>query len=166
MLEKKCLFKSHIKSKCYFNRKIFTSEALSHFSVEWPCRKTSCCIYYSRWSEDWQLSRKAAHHFDPRVRTCGQHQYWPNTFQRITMFEPLSLSLLHTAPSSMTITQYFSIGTVHHIWKYFTSEQGAFISIGQQKCMMATPSMTFLRRSCLIQHQYESQFHCIHAVLP
>ncbi len=55
-----------------------------------------------------------------------------NIHQTLAMFEPLSVSPEHH-PSSMTTPDDYSIflhGSLYLIWKYFASEQGAFISIG------------------------------------
>lgn len=125
-----------------FQGKIRTSEALSHFSREMTapsCRKPHTVfikadgvkIDSSAEKQPITLIRESK----PAANT-NIHQTCLNLF----------LSLLQTAHPQWqlrTITQYFSTGSLHRIWKYFASEQGAFISIGQQKCIKTTPSMTF-----------------------
>lgn len=146
-LETSVFLKAMLK-QMLFQGKIRTSEALSHFSREITapsCRKPHTVfikadgvkIDSSAEKQPITLIRESK----PAANT-NIHQ----TLSRILPCFNLFLCLLQTAHPQWRlrmITQYFSTGSLHCIWKYFASEQGAFISIGQQKCIKTTPSMTF-----------------------
>lgn len=100
----KCFFKSNVKANVISRqiRVIFQQS-------DWTITQKNLTLYlYSGcgWSEDWQLSREAAHHWESEpVANTNIHE---NTFQHIAMFEPLSLSPT-CRPSSLTSLDDYSI---------------------------------------------------------
>lgn len=110
MLSSSVILETSVFLKEMLKQMLFQGKSESFFSrMTGPAhRKTSHCIYYSGcgWSEDWQLSREAAHHWESEpVANTNTHE---NTCQHIAMFEPLSLSPT-CRPSSLTSLDDYSI---------------------------------------------------------